>query len=146
MCTPSSWGARSPALRRSSPMTAASNNSGALAGLRVLDLSRVLAGPWSGQLLADLGADVVKIERPEGGDDTRSWGPPWLRDVEGQETSEAAYYLCANRNKRSVTADLNHPDGRRIVPAGVFRRNLSRAIRRTAVGADSGTISRALRR
>ncbi|MBR0751256.1 CoA transferase [Bradyrhizobium jicamae] len=96
-------------------MTAASNNSGALARLRVLDLSRVLAGPWSGQLLADLGADVVKIERPESGDDTRSWGPPWLRDVEGQETSEAAYYLCANRNKRSVTADLNHPDGRRIV-------------------------------
>ena len=90
-------------------------SSGSLAGLRVLDLSRVLAGPWSAQLLADLGADVVKLERPQTGDDTRAWGPPWLKDADGRDTSEAAYYLCANRNKRSVTADLSHPDGRRIV-------------------------------
>ena len=70
---------------------------GALDGVRVLDLSRVLAGPWAGQLLADLGADVVKVERPGMGDDTRAWGPPWL----GSEDGESAYYLSANRNKRS---------------------------------------------
>ncbi|TKC80245.1 CoA transferase [Trinickia terrae] len=88
---------------------------GALAGLRVLDLSRVLAGPWAGQLLADLGADVVKVERPGGGDDTRAWGPPWLNDADGQPTGESAYYLSANRNKRSVTIDLSEPDGQRLV-------------------------------
>jgi glutaryl-CoA transferase len=88
---------------------------GALAGLRVLDLSRVLAGPWASQLLADLGADVVKIERPGSGDDTRAWGPPWLKDGDGQATSESAYYLSANRNKRSLTVDLSHPDGQRLV-------------------------------
>ena len=88
---------------------------GALAGLRVLDLSRVLAGPWAGQLLADLGADVVKVERPGQGDDTRAWGPPWLNDGEGRATSEAAYYLSANRNKRSVTVDLSQPEGQRLV-------------------------------
>jgi len=88
---------------------------GALAGLRVLDLSRVLAGPWAGQLLADLGADVVKVERPAQGDDTRAWGPPWLDDDEGRATSEAAYYLSANRNKRSVTVDLSQPEGQRLV-------------------------------
>ena len=71
-----------------------------LAGIRVLDLSRVLAGPWAGQLLADLGADVVKVERPDAGDDTRAWGPPYLKDEAGNDTGEAAYYLCANRNKR----------------------------------------------
>jgi len=76
---------------------------GALAGLRVLDLSRVLAGPWASQLLADLGADVVKVERPEMGDDTRAWGPPWLQGEDGP-TAESAYFICANRNKRSVTA------------------------------------------
>ena len=92
-----------------------SKSAGALGGLRVLDLSRVLAGPWSGQLLADLGADVVKIERPDSGDDTRSWGPPWLHDADGRPTTELAYYLTANRNKRSVTIDLSHPDGRRVV-------------------------------
>jgi crotonobetainyl-CoA:carnitine CoA-transferase CaiB-like acyl-CoA transferase len=88
---------------------------GALAGLRVLDLSRVLAGPWAGQLLADLGADVVKVERPGAGDDTRAWGPPWLADADGASTGEAAYYLAANRNKRSVTVDLASPEGQRLV-------------------------------
>ncbi|MDR5759661.1 CaiB/BaiF CoA-transferase family protein [Caballeronia sp. LZ035] len=88
---------------------------GALTGLRVLDLSRVLAGPWSGQLLADLGADVVKVERPGAGDDTRAWGPPWLSDADGQATGESAYFLSANRNKRSVTIDLGEPEGQRLV-------------------------------
>jgi crotonobetainyl-CoA:carnitine CoA-transferase CaiB-like acyl-CoA transferase len=90
-------------------------SAGALAGLRVLDLSRVLAGPWAGQLLADLGADVVKVERPGQGDDTRAWGPPWLDDGGGRATSEAAYYLSANRNKRSITVDLSQPEGQRLV-------------------------------
>lgn len=88
---------------------------GALAGLRVLDLSRVLAGPWSGQLLADLGADVVKVERPGTGDDTRAWGPPWLPDDNGEPTGESAYYLSANRNKRSVTVDLGQPEGQALI-------------------------------
>ncbi len=88
---------------------------GALAGLRVLDLSRVLAGPWAGQLMADLGADVVKVERPGAGDDTRAWGPPWLDDGAGSATSESAYYLSANRNKRSVTIDMSQPDGQQLV-------------------------------
>ncbi len=87
----------------------------ALAGIKVLDLSRVLAGPWAGQLLADLGADVVKVERPGAGDDTRSWGPPWLKDAAGDATRDAAYYFCANRNKRSVTIDIAHPDGQALV-------------------------------
>ena len=88
---------------------------GALSNLRVLDLSRVLAGPWAGQMLADLGADVIKVERPGSGDDTRHWGPPFLRDGEGRDTSEAAYYLCANRNKRSLTVDFTRAEGQRIV-------------------------------
>ncbi|WP_243055760.1 CaiB/BaiF CoA-transferase family protein [Pseudomonas sp. BP01] len=88
---------------------------GALSHLRVLDLSRVLAGPWSGQILADLGADVIKVERPGSGDDTRAWGPPFLKDAEGENTSEAAYYLSANRNKRSVTIDFTRPEGQRLV-------------------------------
>ena len=87
----------------------------ALAGLRVLDLSRVLAGPWCTQTLADLGADVIKIERPGSGDDTRAWGPPYLKDGEGQDTSEAAYFLGANRNKRSLAVDLSKPEGQAIV-------------------------------
>ena len=86
-----------------------------LAGVRVLDLSRVLAGPWAGQLLGDLGADVVKVERPGSGDDTRGWGPPWLRDAQGRDTSDAAYYLCANRNKRSITIDIARPEGQALV-------------------------------
>ena len=87
----------------------------ALGHLRVLDLTRVLAGPWSTQLLADLGADVIKVERPGTGDDTRAWGPPYLKDAAGSDTSEAAYYLAANRGKRSVTVDLSHPEGQRVV-------------------------------
>jgi formyl-CoA transferase len=81
----------------------------------VLDLSRVLAGPWCGQNLADLGADVIKIERPGAGDDTRAWGPPYLRDAGGADTSEAAYYLAANRGKRSVTLDIASAAGQQIV-------------------------------
>src|ERR1044072_6933136 len=91
------------------------NQQGARAGLRVLDLSRVRAGPWSSQLLADLGADVVKVERPGKGDDTRAWGPPWLNDADDESTGESAYYLCANRNKRSITIDLSQPEGQRLV-------------------------------
>jgi crotonobetainyl-CoA:carnitine CoA-transferase CaiB-like acyl-CoA transferase len=87
---------------------------GALSHLRVLDMSRVLAGPWCGQILADLGADVVKIERPGVGDDTRSWGPPYLRDANGADTHEAAYFLGANRGKRSVTLDIAKPEGQAI--------------------------------
>ncbi|MAD00571.1 CoA transferase [Pseudomonas abyssi] len=87
----------------------------ALSGLRVLDLSRVLAGPWAGQMLADLGADVVKVERPGAGDDTRAWGPPYLRDADGRDTSEAAYFLSANRNKRSITIDFTQPEGQQEV-------------------------------
>ena len=88
---------------------------GALSHLRVLDLSRVLAGPWAGQILADLGAEVIKIERPGNGDDTRAWGPPFLKDPRGENTSEAAYYLSANRNKQSVTIDFTQPEGQRLV-------------------------------
>jgi len=86
-----------------------------LDGIRVLDLSRVLAGPWCGQQLADLGADVVKVERPEGGDDTRAWGPPNLKDAAGHATSESAYYLCTNRNKRSITIDMAQPSGQALI-------------------------------
>ncbi|MBN7796414.1 CaiB/BaiF CoA transferase family protein [Parahaliea mediterranea] len=85
--------------------------SGALSDLRVLDLSRILAGPWASQLLADLGARVIKIERPGAGDDTRGWGPPYLRDAAGRETAESAYYLCANRGKQSVCVDMKSPEG-----------------------------------
>jgi len=88
---------------------------GALSHLKVLDLSRVLAGPWASQLLADLGAEVIKVEKPGGGDDTRAWGPPWLADGEGQPTRESAYYLCANRNKQSVTIDIARSEGQAIV-------------------------------
>ena len=90
---------------------------GPLSHIKVLDLSRILAGPWSGQVLADLGADVVKIERPTVGDDTRSWGPPFLKDGAGNDTKESGYYLSANRGKRSVTVDLNTEEGQQIVRA-----------------------------
>ena len=86
-----------------------------LAGVRVLDLSRVLAGPWCTQTLADLGADVTKVERPGNGDDTRAWGPPYLKDDAGADTSEAAYYLGANRNKRSIAIDIAHADGQALI-------------------------------
>jgi len=88
---------------------------GALSHVKVLDLSRVLAGPWASQMLADLGADVIKVERPGSGDDTRSWGPPFLHDRDGQPTRDAAYYLCANRNKRSVTIDITTAEGQQLV-------------------------------
>ena len=86
-----------------------------LEGIRVLDLSRVLAGPWCTQTLADLGADVIKIERPGTGDDTRTWGPPFLKDAAGHDTAEAAYYLGTNRNKRSVTCDIAQPAGQSLI-------------------------------
>lgn len=86
-----------------------------LFGLRVLDLSRILAGPWASQLLGDLGADVVKVERPGMGDDTRRWGPPFVKDREGNDTSEAAYYLCANRNKRSLAVDISTGEGQALM-------------------------------
>jgi crotonobetainyl-CoA:carnitine CoA-transferase CaiB-like acyl-CoA transferase len=100
-------------------MTAADSRR-ALEGVRVLDLSRVLAGPWCTQTLADLGADVIKVERPArdgqpGGDDTRGWGPPFLKDEGGHDTAEAAYYLGTNRNKRSITVDIAHPDGQALI-------------------------------
>lgn len=91
------------------------NRTAPLAGIKVLDLSRVLAGPWCTQNLADLGADVYKIERPGTGDDTRGWGPPYLNDANGNPTSEAAYYLSANRNKRSIALDIASPEGAAIV-------------------------------
>ena len=86
-----------------------------LDGIRILDLSRVLAGPWCTQTLADLGADVIKIERPGTGDDTRTWGPPFLKDAQGADTQEAAYYLGTNRNKRSVTCDIAQPAGQALI-------------------------------
>ena len=89
--------------------------SGPLSHLTILDLSRVLAGPWCTQLLADLGATVIKIERPGAGDDTRAWGPPYLKDESGRDTGEAAYYLSCNRGKLSVAVDFTTPDGQRIV-------------------------------
>jgi crotonobetainyl-CoA:carnitine CoA-transferase CaiB-like acyl-CoA transferase len=89
----------------------------ALDGIRILDLSRVLAGPWCTQTLADLGADVVKVERPTFGDDTRGWGPPFLKDAAGNDTTDAAYYLGTNRNKRSITCDIASEQGQEIIRA-----------------------------
>ncbi len=88
---------------------------GPLTGIRVLDLSRILAGPWATQLLADLGADVLKVERPGQGDDTRQWGPPYLKDADGIDSSESAYFLAANRGKRSLAIDFQHPDGADLI-------------------------------
>ena len=88
---------------------------GPLSHLKVLDLSRIMAAPWATQIFADLGADVIKIERPGAGDDTRSWGPPFLRDSDGRTTKESGYYLSVNRGKRSVTIDLAAPEGQEIV-------------------------------
>ncbi len=90
-------------------------NTGALAGIQVLDLSRVLAGPWCTQILADLGADVVKVERPGSGDDTRHWGPPFLKDAQGNDTTQASYFTACNRNKRSVTIDMATPEGQQLI-------------------------------
>ena len=88
---------------------------GALSHIRVLDLSRVLAGPWAGQILGDLGAEVIKVERPGSGDDTRHWGPPYVKDADGNDSREAAYFQSANRNKQSVTLDFTQPEGQRLV-------------------------------
>lgn len=88
---------------------------GALQGIRVLDLSRVLAGPWCGQILADLGAEVIKIERPQVGDDTRMWGPPWMPDAQGNATRESGYFQCANRNKYSVSVDIASEQGQQLI-------------------------------
>ncbi|NML47606.1 CoA transferase [Ramlibacter sp. G-1-2-2] len=88
---------------------------GPLSHVKVLDLSRILAAPWAGQILADLGAEVIKVERPGAGDDTRSWGPPFLKDADGNDTKEAGYYLAVNRGKRSITLSLDKPEGQEIV-------------------------------
>ena len=88
---------------------------GALQHVKVLDLSRVLAGPWAAQTLGDLGAEVIKVERPGSGDDTRAWGPPYVTDPAGQPTGESAYYMCTNRNKQSVTIDFTRPEGQELV-------------------------------
>lgn len=86
-----------------------------LSNLKVLDLSRILAGPWASQILADLGADVIKVERPGPGDDTRSWGPPFLKDEQGEDTRDGAYFIATNRGKRSITLDLQTPEGQALV-------------------------------
>ena len=88
---------------------------GALSHIRVLDLSRVLAGPWCGQNLADLGADVIKVERPGSGDESRTWGPPWVKDGDGKDTRDSTYFTSTNRNKRSITIDMAKPDGQALV-------------------------------
>jgi glutaryl-CoA transferase len=97
---------------------------GPLSHVRVLDLSRIMAGPWAGQVLADLGADVIKVERPIVGDDTRSWGPPFLMDPSGKPTTEAGYYLSVNRGKRSITLDLDKPQGQSVVRALAARSDI----------------------
>lgn len=91
------------------------DRSGALEGIKVLDLTRVLAGPWCTQTLGDLGADVIKVERPDAGDDTRHWGPPFIPDFEGTDTDQAAYFACCNRNKRSVTIDISTETGQALL-------------------------------
>jgi crotonobetainyl-CoA:carnitine CoA-transferase CaiB-like acyl-CoA transferase len=106
--------------RRMTPL-ADSSPAQPLSGIRVLDLSRVLAGPWCTQTLADLGADVIKVERPGSGDDTRGWGPPFLKDREGRDTAESAYYLGTNRNKRSIAVDIAQPAGQALIRELVAR-------------------------
>jgi crotonobetainyl-CoA:carnitine CoA-transferase CaiB-like acyl-CoA transferase len=95
-------------------LTQTARRTGALSNIRVLDMSRVLAGPWCGQLLADLGAEVIKVERPRVGDDTRAWGPPYLKDSHGADTAESAYFLGANRGKKSITLDIAKPEGQAL--------------------------------
>ena len=95
--------------------TKSEQRAGPLSHVRVLDLSRIMAGPWASQILADLGADVIKIERPGVGDDTRGWGPPFLKDTEGKSTRDSGYFLCVNRGKRSVTVDISTPKGQDII-------------------------------
>lgn len=96
---------------------APTSRQGPLSHVRVLDLGRIMAGPWASQILADLGADVIKVERPGAGDDTRSWGPPYLKDLDGKPTSEAGYYLSVNRGKRSITLDIATPEGQDVIRA-----------------------------
>ena len=93
----------------------ATSQTAALSHLKVLDLSRVLAGPWATQMLADLGADVIKVERPGAGDDTRSWGPPFLKDADGHDTTAATYFTACNRNKRAITLDMAKPEGQALI-------------------------------
>ncbi len=97
---------------------------GPLSNIRVLDLSRIMAAPWAGQILADLGADVIKVERPGAGDDTRTWGPPFLKDASGKATKEAGYYLSVNRGKRSITLELDKPEGQTVVRALAARSDI----------------------
>jgi crotonobetainyl-CoA:carnitine CoA-transferase CaiB-like acyl-CoA transferase len=97
---------------------------GPLSNIRVLDLSRIMAAPWAGQILADLGADVIKVERPGAGDDTRTWGPPFLKDASGKDTKEAGYYLSVNRGKRSITIELDRPAGQTVVRALAARSDI----------------------
>ncbi len=97
---------------------------GPLSHIRVLDLSRIMAGPWAGQVLADLGADVIKVERPGVGDDTRAWGPPFLKDQSGKLTGEAGYYLSVNRGKRSIAVELDKPEGQEVVRAIAARSDI----------------------
>src|SRR5512144_1745189 len=94
-----------------------SSSAATLAHLRVLDLSRVLAGPWATQILGDLGADVIKIERPGPGDDTRALGPPFLKDGGGRDTTDALYFVSTNRNKKSIAIDFTRPEGQRLIRA-----------------------------
>ena len=90
---------------------------GPLAGVRVLELARILAGPWAGQTLADLGAEVIKVERPLKGDDSRAYGPPWVKDASGKDTADSAYFTAANRGKKSLTLNIAKPEGQAIVRA-----------------------------
>src|SRR3546814_5625934 len=101
--------------------------SGPLSGIRVFDLSRILAGPTATQILGDLGADVIKIERPGQGDDTRKWGPPFVKDAGGKNTSESGYYLSVNRNKRSITLDIAQPEGQEIAKKPIRKSEIGRA-------------------
>jgi crotonobetainyl-CoA:carnitine CoA-transferase CaiB-like acyl-CoA transferase len=96
-------------------MNAKQPTSGALSHIRVLDLSRILAGPWAAQTLGDLGAEVIKVERLGSGDDTRAWGPPFLKDQKGNDTRDSAYFLCANRNKKSIAVDLTQSQGQALI-------------------------------
>jgi crotonobetainyl-CoA:carnitine CoA-transferase CaiB-like acyl-CoA transferase len=99
------------------PLSESPTPARALDAVRIVDLSRVLAGPWATQLLADLGADVMKVERPEAGDDTRSWGPPWFSTKDGRR--ESAYFISTNRGKRSIAIDLTSPEGSALVSSMV---------------------------
>ena len=112
---------------------------GPLSNVRVLDLSRIMAAPWSGQILADLGADVIKVERPVVGDETRTWGPPFLKDTTGKPTKEAGYYLSVNRGKRSITLELDKPEGQAVVRALAARSDI--VLENFKVGSSSALAS-----